>query len=78
MVTTKLEPYQLCVVAKSDKADLEPIIAKLVAYDFEFRFKVYRPATAMAITVYCDSPAQFDSIRQQLRRELPMHIAQLV
>ena len=71
MVTTKLEPYQLCVVAKSDKADLEPIIAKLVAYDFEFRFEVY--LLTVAITVYCDSPAQFDLIRRQLRRKLPMH-----
>ena len=76
MVTTKLKPYQLCLVAKSDKADLEPIIAKLVAYDFEFRFKVY-PLTVAIITVYCESPAQFDSIRRQLRRELPMHITQL-
>ena len=76
MVTTKLEPYQLCVVAKSDKANLEPIIAKLFTYDFEFRFKVY--LLTVAITVYCDSPAQFDSIRRQLRRELPMHITKLV
>ena len=76
MVTTKLEPYQLCVVAKSDKANLEPIIAKLVAYDFEFRFKVHR--LVAAITVYCDSPAQFESIWRQLRRELPMHITQLI
>ena len=71
-----LQPYQLCMVAKSDKADLEPIIAKLFTYDFEFRFTVYRPVAA--ITVYCDSPAQFGSIQRQLRRELPMHISQLI
>jgi len=71
-----LEPYQLCVVAKSDKADLEHIMAKLFAYDFEFRYKVY--LLTLAITVYCDSPAQFSSIKAKLRRELPVHIARLM
>ena len=71
MVTTKLKPYQLRLVAKSDKADLEPIIAKLFTCDFEFRFKVY--LLTVAITVYCESPAQFDLIRRQLRRKLLMH-----
>lgn len=70
------QPYQLCVVAKSDKADLEHIMAKLFAYDFDFRYEAY--LLSLAITVYCDSPAQFSSIKAQLRRELPVHIASLM
>ena len=69
-------PYQFCVVGRSDKYLLTPIVEKLMAYDVEFKFKVYM--LTIVIDVYFDVPQLFDTVRWKIGREIPKESAALL